>query len=323
MADDLRPSRHPRFARLGALFAALLFLGVGSPPSPNTDPDRIVISTSDIDLFWKVVDGAGGNPDAVAFKKYFSDGSPGVQGFIGERLVSPEHLAKVFAQERTAYLKARPNMALVQSQIPRLREDLRRYKHFYPQVLLPNVYFVVGAFNSGGTAVDGIGEIMGTEILAKDATALSKVAPIVAHELTHYNQQDAATNDLLGTALNEGSADFIAQLADGNNIDADQWHFGCPHEAALWEAFQHRMYATDESTIVKWLFSTGKGPLNAPPFIGYWLGSRIVQSYYDHHADKRAAVAAILHMRDYGIFLRDSHYAPSGIRCGPQARWNG
>ncbi|MBC5816700.1 MAG: hypothetical protein GIW97_09175 [Candidatus Eremiobacteraeota bacterium] len=320
---------------IALLLSTPLLLGAASS-SVNGDPNAVVISTSDINLFWQVVDQAHGNPGADDFKVYFEKGSLGVQGFTKDRLVNPAHLAKVFARNKSYYFKTRPNMELVPTQVGRLRDDLRRFKEFFPQAFFPNLYFVIGALNSAGTSVDGVGAIMGTEMFSKgpnivqsdapddDIKVLQSIdvlAPTAAHELTHYNQNDTDTRDLLGSAIHEGSADFISQLADGNNVNPAEWSFGCAHEAALWREFQKQMYSGNGATIGNWLFSYRAGPLGAPPFIGYWLGLRIVQSYYDRRSNKQATISAIMHVRDYGAFLRDSAYPAKRPACRPEPRW--
>ena len=54
------------------------------------------------------------------------------------------------------------------------------------------------------------------------------------------------------------------------------------------------------------------GPLNPRQKgfkdLGYYMGYRIAQAYYETHADKQAAIAAILTFRDPERFLRESGY---------------
>jgi hypothetical protein len=46
-----------------------------------------------------------------------------------------------------------------------------------------------------------------------------------------------------------------------------------------------------------------------PQDIGYFVGFRIVQSYYENAADKSAAFQEILAVTDYELFLQKSGYA--------------
>jgi hypothetical protein len=70
--------------------------------------------------------------------------------------------------------------------------------------------------------------------------------------------------------------------------------------------------AADEDTtdLTKWLYN---GTLTKPGDLGYWVGYRIVRSYYQHAADERAALRGILELRDAKRFLAESRWHP-GIR---------
>jgi Predicted Zn-dependent protease (DUF2268) len=329
-----------------ALLAAGLLVGLAftggaarADDALTSDPRAVHVVTSDIARFWQAYDAAQRAPDPalVYGTTYFAPGSDGLWGFVPGRLQSPRHLAEVVQRRNAFYAAAREPMLRIAAQRPRIEDDLVRYKALVPDAEFPDVYVVVGALNSAGTSVSGVGLVLGAEMFAKpsDPAALAgmsastagvlktpdAVPAVVAHELTHYNQHDARARTLLDSTIVEGSADFVAQLVDGHNVDPAQWSFGCAHEDALWREFAPAMTSTDGTTIGAWLFTFEPGPLGAPPFIGYWLGSRIAQSYYDAHADKVAAVHAILNVDDYAAFLKESGYPEHRPRCAPEARY--
>lgn len=329
--------------RVFLLAVVAVLSGLIGPLSPlaasetTTDPAAVIISTSDISNFWRAYERAKSspNPASVYATEYFARGTPGLRGFIPNRLRSPVYLQSVVQRYDDYYRAAGPNMRRIVSERPAIVADLRRYKKVYPKVVFPSLYFVVGTLNSGGTSVPNVGLIFGAEILSapadleaipmgtfnkKTLSRIDRIPSIVAHELTHFNQHDAEGQSLLDQTLIEGSADFMAQLVDGDNIEEAQWVFGCAHEDELWKALAEQMGSTDEKVVESWLYSRDPGPLGAPPFIGYWLGSRIVQSYYDAQPDKQAAVDAILHITDYHAFLRASGYPASRPACVPERR---
>ena len=115
----------------------------------------------------------------------------------------------------------------------------------------------------------------------------------------------------------------MSQLVDGHNVDAAQWAFGCAHEDELWARFKSQSETTDSKVIGSWLFSFDPGPLDAPPFIGYWLGSRIVQTYYNSQTDKASAVNSILHITDFQAFLNESGYPEHRTPCEPEPAFSG
>lgn len=110
----------------------------------------------------------------------------------------------------------------------------------------------------------------------------------------------------------------MAEMVDSQHAPKDQWTFGCAHEDALWTQFAQQMNAKDETVIKDWLFTYDPGPLSAPPFIGYWMGSRIVQAYYDNNGRSPQAINDIMHVKNYAAFLRDSGYPQHRPICvGP------
>jgi Predicted Zn-dependent protease (DUF2268) len=312
--------------------AALVFCcAAPSVAQQSSDPNQVKIVTSDIPRFWQAFDDASKSRDAAKTYayEYFAPGTPGLWGFVPGRLASPYHLAGVVAKYRAYYESARSSMAQIDRQKPQIYADLRRYKQLYPEAVFPDVYIVVGALNSAGTSVPHVGLVLGAEMLSRPAQMTAslpgfnasvlntpdKIPGVVVHEFTHYNQHDADTNTLLDGVIVEGSADFMAELVDPRDANSAQWAFGCAHEDALWSRFSAQMNSSDENVAHDWLFSYDPGPLGAPPFIGYWIGSRIAQSYFETHGRSAQAIRDILHVTDYKTFLRDSGYPAHRPKC--------
>ena len=113
--------------------------------------------------------------------------------------------------------------------------------------------------------------------------------------------------NLLEQALQEGSADFIGQLVSGGNINARLRDYAIPRESALWTEFKAAMHGTDVS---QWLYNQGSASSTRPGDLGYFVGYRIAESYYNRTSDKQAAVRAIIEARDADQFLAQSGYAP-------------
>jgi uncharacterized protein YjaZ len=97
----------------------------------------------------------------------------------------------------------------------------------------------------------------------------------------------------------------MGEMISGRQINSHLRAYGDAHEADLWREFRAAM---NESDVSKWLFQGDKSK-DRPADLGYYMGYRIAQSYYEHAADKTRAVRDILTVRDYEAFLRDSHYA--------------
>jgi uncharacterized protein YjaZ len=54
----------------------------------------------------------------------------------------------------------------------------------------------------------------------------------------------------------------------------------------------------DKTDVSDWLFN---GTQEKPGDLGYWVGYRIVKSYYQRASDKRQALRAILEMTDLAV----------------------
>lgn len=236
-------------------------------------------------------------------------------------------------QRRPRFFAAIRHVTLAVDTARAVKEAIRRSYHrlaeLYPAAAFPPVYFVIGQLTSGGTSSDA-GQLIGLEMHARTAdTPVEELSPwerrvvggidalpgIVAHELIHSEaalargkvEDESAQRTLLAKALDEGCASFLGQLISDGSI-ANSNTYGMSHEAELWRQFQQEMTGTDTHN---WLYQGDKSK-DRPADLGYFVGSRICQSYYEHAKDKRAAVAEILRMPDPVAFVRQSGYAPKG-----------
>jgi hypothetical protein len=303
----------------------------GPGPSEVTDPAAAVFVTTDIANFWKAYDAGGANGSASAFQtEYLDHASTGLKDFIASRNVTAASLANMvrtypryFADIRASTLRLATD-ARVQG---RIRDGYRQIKTLFPPSVFPPVTFLIGRFSTGGTTSSS-GMLVGVEFYSiTPTTPLDELAPfqrdnvrsldslpvIVAHEHTHILQSRAAgifskrTKTLLDQSLLEGSADFIAFLVTGANINARLWSYALPREAALWTEFKSAMRGMDSS---QWLYNQGSATADRPGDLGYFIGYRIAEAFYNRTADKAFAVRAIIQISDSDLFLSQSGYSP-------------
>lgn len=308
--------------KLTLLFAAVILSAAAvAAQEMNADPAKAQIVTSDIELFWKAYDKATPANDLIVYRdEYLKKGSPGLQAFTALRIGSVCRLVDTISARPKYYAALRASSLKVAGYEPRMRESFRKLKEIYPDAEFPNVYFVVGAMNSGGT-LTGKGLLIGVEMYgmtdATDASELSnwhkvvlnpieKIPLIVAHELIHYQQQYDMGNDktLLGKAIQEGSADFIGELISGGTINEHLFKFGDPIEKQLWLEFKKEMNGTEVSN---WLYQGDKA-VGRPADLGYYIGYKITRSYYENATDKKQAIRDIMNIKDFGKFLEASKY---------------
>jgi hypothetical protein len=309
----------------------ILFTIAGCLSAQNSDPAKARLVTSDIPRFWAVFDKASLQDAADLFQReYFDIGSDGLKTFVQVRIHNPRELAAVVAarpryfaaiRENTLSLERNPEVKAA------IQASFRKLKEIYPDAVFPDVYFLIGAMNTGGTTDGGKGMLIGLEMNARDdgtpvdeltqwertvVGQISNVPRMVAHEVIHIEQKQAIPSresrrkkTLLESALGEGGADFLGEKISGGIINAAQRAFGNMHERELWEEFRTAMNGTDTS---KWLYE-GERAQGRPADMGYYMGYRICEAFYQKAVDKSEAVRRILALNDPEGLLRESGYA--------------
>lgn len=293
----------------------------------NRDPNAVKFVTSDIDNFWRAYDLAASETDkakriSIFQTEYLDKGSPGLKDFVRLRIRSAETLVGTIDRMPKYYASIRPQTLQVQRMEKRMRAAFKKFKSIYPEAVFPDVYFLIGVTNSGGTTGPS-GLLIGTEMYGKTAktpadelsawlraviSTVENVPAIVAHESCHYNQRYNTSPDqrhLLGKALQEGACDTIGELISGRNINDHLKVYGKQHQAEIWRDFEADMYKPDFS---KWIYNAVTAK-DRPADLGYYVGYLITRAYYDKAKNKRQAVYDILNIQDARAF-----YEASGAR---------
>jgi len=193
--------------------------------------------------------------------------------------------------------------------------------------VFPPVTFLIGRFSTGGTT-SARGMLIGLEFYSITASTpldelnqfqrdnvqpIDSLPIIVAHEHVHILQARSGgiaskvNKNLLDQSLLEGAADFVGFIVTGGNINARLRTFGIAHEAALWTEFKAEMRRSD---ISRWLYNQGSATADRPGDLGYFIGYRIAEAFYNRTADKRLALRAIIDISNSDLFLTQSGYAP-------------
>ena len=293
------------------------------PETVPTDPDKALLVTADIDRFWRAYDHAQRQPDravAIYDQEYFDKGSVGLQDYYELKIKD----TRLFVQNQEAkaafYRSIRPNTRRVAAMTAQIRTGFRKMKELYPAAQFPPVYFVIGRFNSGGTASEH-GMLIGTDQMsgAPDTPrgelslwernvlgSIENLPGIVAHEQVHYLQKKNGPATLLRGAIDEGMADFLAELTTGRRGASRYFTYGDAHEKDVWADFKKEMDGTNWSN---WIANGNTQETEAKPGdLGYYVGYRICQAYYEAQADKKQAVHDILNISNYPVFLASSGY---------------
>lgn len=303
--------------------------GQPDPKAPKTqdtprfsgDPDAAKLITSDIDNFWRAYDKATPKDLAEVLERdYLRPGSPGLKDFTRLRIKDADALAQAINASPKYYASIRESTLRVPAMEKRIRASFYALKHLYPDAVFPDVYFVIGRLSSGGTT-SSRGLLIGTEMHGRTPKtpeaeltdwhkqvlmSVDKVPLIVAHELIHFQQKHPlpGKSSLLAQSVIEGGADFLGELISGDHINQHLHAYGDEREARLWEEFRKDMAS---NKVAAWLYN-GSNSKDRPADLGYYVGYKIVESYYTQAKDKRKAIRDILTIQDFSQFLKESGY---------------
>jgi hypothetical protein len=295
---------------------------VKSTKTLNSDPLRASFHTDDIHHFWAAYDKA--LEDTAHFRSifkqmYFDVASRGLKEYLGAKVSSIDsYLASIKSMPKY-YSAIRGNTLYADNLKPTYIAIFQHFKTLYQPAVFPDVYFLMGGFNAGGTATHA-GLLIAMDQTAKDATipldelnsknksGLDDIANLplaVAHELIHYQQDGMKMSDttVLGNCIIEGMADFFAELSGHSpgNLYHYKWAEG--KEKEIWKKFKKEMYT---GKFRPWIYLNENTTDDNPPMQGYWVGCQICKAYYEKAADKKKAVYDMLHLQDYKQFLAKS-----------------
>jgi len=272
-----------------------------------------VIHTEDVARFYQVYDAAGGHPSRDQLQKdYLDRGSEGLHHFAKARNVTAERIADNLAKHPQMYLDARRCADVLPRVRLRLAAAIRKLAALYPDAQLLPVTIVVGRGKPVGIASSRSGVQIGLEALCAttwmNPNLEDRFVHTIAHEYGHVQQLAALDDDehptVLEASLIEGGAELTAELISGEVGYSQLAAATRGREQELETAFAADEDSTDLS---RWLYNS---TLERPGDLGYWVGWRIVKSYYQHAADKRRAFREILEMTDPHVILEKSGWYP-------------
>ncbi|WP_323789797.1 TPR end-of-group domain-containing protein [Psychroserpens sp.] len=306
---------HPKWEKLIAK--------IPESKSLNSNPELANIITKDIHHFWEAYDFV--NKDSTNIRdvyksKYFDKASEGMEDYMGAKVSSIDYFIKHIQSHPKLYKSIRNNTLKVDDYKKDIRQSFKNFKELYSEAKFPDVYFVIGAFTSGGT-VSPSGLLIGTNQMSDgenvntdeldfgDKLLLNKskyLPHVVAHELIHF-QQDGLKNDTitLGYVIKEGMADFIGELISGDTANKKIFDWAQGKEHKIWNDFKKDMYYDRYSN---WIANYNTASEDSYPDLGYWIGYEICKSYYENAKDKTQAIIDMLTIQDYRKFLIDSKW---------------
>ena len=284
--------------------------------------EKFTIETSDIPNFWKAYDSIQNTTEKskVFSELYLDKASESFKKMIALSgdIRNPENYLRSFEEYPKFWKSLREPTLELQNIESEIIECYSRVKELYPNFKPGDVCIFIGV-RSIQASVPNNGNLifMGGELnLQFDKIDLSEFKPeetfayqnstksTIVHETIHLQQKgDAET--LLGQAIHEGSADFLAELFLNEPYKSQAYIYGRKNEEKLWIEFTKEM---DSADISNW-FYIESGKKDRPADLGYFIGYMISQSYYEKAMDKNKAIQEIIEVTDFKKLLETSGYA--------------
>lgn len=281
---------------------------------------------ADIALFWQAYDQLKQAHNAtdslnIIQRQYLNKMTRSGKKFIGARDYTAREYVSTLQKYPKYFIGLRKKTDRLSAQLPIIGTAFGKLNAAIPNFNYPNVCFAIGCFRGGGTKTKDKGTLLiGCEIALADSTmdisefkgtlhnmfshADGNITALVAHESIHCQQWNGQNNSLLSIAFAEGGADFLTQLILHDNINKALNTYGLQHECALWQEFRPQMHSTN---ISQWLYNTAPNEIR-PADLGYFIGRRICEAYYNKQTDKKQAIVNLLNRGKYLMVMKESGY---------------
>lgn len=301
------------FAVSVATLAFAAHMGAGAVEASSGASAGPVIETGDVDRFYRLYDEAGGHPSAdVLQHAYLDPGSDGLHELARLRKVTGQSIAEAIAKRPQIYSQARDCIEVLPRVRTRLTVAMRKLSDLYPEARFPPITIAIGRGKPVGVGGRDTGVQIGAEALCAtdwiNPNIQDRFVRVIVHEYAHVQQavafSEAEGATVLAASLEEGAAEFMAELTTGAISYAYLGALVAGREAEIETAFAADAGKTDLSG---WLYNSTP---EKPADLGYWVGYRIVKSYYRNATDKRQALRDIFGMTDPQAFLASSGWRP-------------
>ena len=290
---------------------------------------QTIFHTEDMNHFWQAFDSIQTTNDkekqmAFVQKYYLDNASEGLKYTAkvtyndGDKPFAVKDWTEMMVKNKDKFQRIRPfTLQNLENQKLYLQKKFAYFKELYPDFKDGNVFFVVGMGIFGGRA-DGRNLIIGVEVMAKDTPDWA--TSIVLHEYVH-TLQTVRFDALLQHSIMEGTADFIAELVNQKSLTetypGGYIDFGNKNEAAVWAEFKKYIASNEKGEFFDWLYGQKGITINDSRLtdLGYFMGYKICQAYYNNAPDKKRAIKEIIEWdlsteEKAKDFLLKSNYVP-------------
>jgi len=294
--------------------------------SEQTQKLNYQIILSDLDNFWMAYDALKNSKDSIqTFQELYIDkASPEFKKFLELRDFKAKEYVDRIKTAPKFWKTIRPMTMSVKRKKAEFDKIYEKMSKLYDKFQPPNICFAISPMRTGGTTSKEL-ILIGTEIASVNPKfvdiseingfikklfqkSTGDINSMIAHELVHTQQlnEDNENALLLSRALTEGAADFIgSMILEKKIMNKVIFEYGEKHEQALWNEFKQDVKLNKGFGDTDWFYNYDS---NRPADLGYYLGYKIVESYYNNSKNKKQAIKEIVEMKDAREFLKKSKY---------------
>ncbi|HMQ00116.1 MAG TPA: DUF2268 domain-containing putative Zn-dependent protease [Cyclobacteriaceae bacterium] len=287
--------------------------------------DHPAFETGDIDNFWYAFDQlkfAVSKQDSIDIiqREYIDKATVCLKEFIKARDFTAKEYQVLIQRFPLFWNSVRPLTESIKNREDEIMKVLTIYESSLPDFKRPNVCFCIGALRTGGTVKNNF-ILIGSEIAAASPDveksefksiwlqsiigATDNIVAMVSHEVIH-TQQKWWMSTLVDRSLNEGVADFLSHKFTGAQINKIQMEYGTKFDCQLRKEFLGD-FNRDKNDFSNWLYN-GDNSKDRPADLGYYIGYRIAEEYYNKSDNKKKAIKNLLNRRRYMKIFKQSKY---------------
>lgn len=269
--------------------------------------------SSDIANFWMAYDKITSTKDSALQIKYLQElyldkGSKGLQSLIQVRNYTPIEFVNSILKYPDFWKSIRNNSLNTTQLYSAIETDISSLKKVYPDLRPSTIYFLIGAFRTGGT-IQQDRVLIGSELSLCDETTMinehpesrqnffktyepkKNIALLCTHEYIHTQQKEPSEN-LLSWCLYEGFAEFISCMATNKKSNTPCITFGKANQEKVFKKFSEEVFFPRWSD---WLWGENSNELKERD-LGYYIGYEICERYYNLSVDKRKAIKELIEL---------------------------
>lgn len=305
----------------------IIFFSLTSCSNNFKTIDSFQLIFTDVDNFWSMYDDVKFETNEkkrvlIIKKEYFNKATYGLRKLIKKDKLTPEKYSN-YLKDTLFYNSIRETVIDFKKDSLSIKNSIKKFSEIYPKTKYSNIYFVIGLFFHGGVNIDNSIIIepqhftktdslknfsLLNSYIGKSLMTPESLIPLIIHEQVHLNQKNKRENSLLRNAIVEGSANFLMYLSTKKVQSSilKTYKYGEENEEKIWNKFKSDRKKELSSVENNWYNNYNRNDVH--PDLGYFIGHKICENYYNNSTDKKKAIEFLLTEKDYEKILILSKY---------------